>query len=76
VHDLNRTMDIDLPEDEGVTINGLIQHRLETMAKTGDQVKIGPVTFLVERATDREITSVRVLVDRTPAEAEEPSERE
>jgi len=75
VHDLNRTMDIELPEDEGVTVNGLIQHRLETMAKTGDQVKVGPVTFIVERATDREITSVRVLVDRTPTEEEESSER-
>jgi len=75
VHDLNRTMDIDLPEDEGVTVNGLIQHRLGTMAKTGDQVQVGPVTFTVERATDREITSVRVLVDRTSAE-EETSERE
>ena len=75
VHDLNRTMDIDLPEDEGVTINGLIQHRLETMAKTGDRVEVGPVTFIVERAIDREITSVRVLVDRTGGEAEEEEEQ-
>ncbi len=75
VHDLNRTMDIDLPEDEGVTVNGLIQHRLETMAKTGDRVEVGPVTFIVERATDREITSVRVLVDRTGGEAEEEEEQ-
>jgi len=64
VHDLNRTMDIDLPEDEGVTVNGLIQHRLGTMAKAGDQVEIALVTLRVERATDREITSVRVIVDR------------
>jgi len=70
VHDLNRAMDIDLPEDEGVTINGLIQHRLGTMAKSGDKIEVGPVTFLVERATDREITSARVRVDRT-AEADE-----
>jgi len=69
VHDLNRAMDIELPEDEGVTINGLIQHRLGTMAKPGDKVEVGPVTLLVERATDREITSARVHVDR-PAEAE------
>jgi len=72
VHDLNRTMDIELPEDEGVTINGLIQHRLGTMAKAGDKVDVGSVAFLVERATDKEITSVRVLVDRTSEE--EPSE--
>jgi len=65
VHDLNRAMDIELPEDEGVTINGLIQNRLGTMAKLGDKVEIGPVAFQVERATDREITSARVRVDRT-----------
>ena len=64
VHDLNRTMDIELPEDEGVTVNGLIQHRLGTMANAGDQVEIEPVTLRVERATDREITSVRVIVNR------------
>ena len=65
VHDLNRALDIELPEDEGVTINGLIQHRLGTMAKAGDRIEVGQVTFLVERATDREIVSARVLIDRT-----------
>jgi len=62
VHDLNRTLDIELPEDEGVTVNGLIQHRLGAMANAGDRVSVGNVELLVERATDREITSVRVLV--------------
>jgi len=65
VHDLNRTMDIDLPEDEGVTINGLIQNRLGAMAKQGDEVNIGPVQLMVERASDREITTARVTVDRS-----------
>jgi len=73
VHDLNRTMSIDLPEDEGVTINGLIQNRLGTMAKAGDRVEVGPVSLLVERATDREITSVRVMVDRTADGGKEES---
>ena len=65
VHDLNRTLDIELPDDEGVTINGLIQSRLGAMAKQGDQVRVGTVTLVVERASDREITSVRIKVDRT-----------
>ncbi len=69
VHDLNRAMEIELPEDEGVTVNGLIQHRLGTMAKPGDEVEVGPITLLVERATDREIISARVRVDRS-AEAD------
>jgi len=70
VHDLNRTMDIELPEDEGVTVNGLIQHRLGTMAKAGDRVEIDGIALLVERATDREITSVRVLVNSRGDDAE------
>lgn len=65
VHDLNRTMDIELPEDEGVTINGLIQSRIGSMAKQGDQVEIGPARLIVERASDREITTVRIIVDRS-----------
>ena len=64
VHDLNRTMDIELPEDEGVTVNGLIQHRLGTMASAGDRVEIENATLLVERATDKEITTVRIKVNR------------
>jgi len=73
IHDLNRAMDIDLPEDEAVTVNGLIQHRLGTMAKAGDEVRIGPVRLVVERATEREITYARVLVDRAVLN-EEPVE--
>jgi len=68
VHELNRAMDLELPEDEGITVNGLILHRLGAMAKPGDQVEVGRVTLHVERATDREIISARVRVDR----AEEP----
>ncbi|MDD4903251.1 MAG: hemolysin family protein [Candidatus Bipolaricaulis sp.] len=64
IHDLNRAMDIDLPEDEGVTVNGLIQHRMNTLARAGDRVKVDGVTLLVERASDREVTRARVVADR------------
>lgn len=65
VHSLNRTMDFELPEDEGVTVSGLIFSRLEAMPKVGETVRIGPVLLAVEGVTQREITSVRVTVDRT-----------
>jgi putative hemolysin len=67
IHDLNRAMDIDLPEDEGVTVNGLIQHRMSTLARPGDEVRANGVTLLVERASDREVTRARVVADRTYA---------
>ena len=65
VHDLNRAMGIELPEDEGVTVNGLFQNRLGTMAKQGDHIEIDAVKLIVERASDREITTARVIVDRS-----------
>ncbi|MCD6494489.1 HlyC/CorC family transporter [Candidatus Bipolaricaulota bacterium] len=74
VHDLNRTMDIDLPEDEGVTVTGLLLHRLEAMPNVGDVVRVGAVSLAVEGTTQREITAVRILVDRDLEEAEEEEE--
>ncbi len=65
VHELNRTMDLALPEDEGVTVSGLIIHRLEAMPKANDSVTVGPASLTVEGATETEITSVKVVVDRT-----------
>ncbi len=69
--DLNRAMGIELEDDDAVTVNGLVQNVLGTMAKTGDEVSAGGVTFKVEAATDREVTTVRVLVRRGSDEDEE-----
>ncbi len=71
VHELNRTMDLELPEDEGVTVSGLIIHRLEAMPKANDSVTVGPASLTVEGATETEITSVKVVVDRTVENEEE-----
>lgn len=71
MHDLNRTMDIELPEDEGVTLSGLLLHRLEAMPNVGDEVNIGPVILTVKGTTEREITAVNVNVDRSKEELEE-----
>ena len=64
VHQLARAMAVDLPEDEGVTVSGLVLHHLEAMPEVGQTVRIGPVTLVVEKATDREISQVRVTVAR------------
>jgi putative hemolysin len=62
--DLNRSMGVELEDGDAVTVNGLVQNRLGAMAKIGDEVRVGAVTLKVEQATDREITTVRVLVHR------------
>jgi putative hemolysin len=69
--DLNRAMGIELEDDDAVTVNGMVQNLLGTMPKTGDEVSAGGVTFKVEAATDREVTSVRILVRR--GDDEEPA---
>jgi len=69
--DLNRTMGIDLEEGDVVTVNGLVQSRLGAIARVGDEVRVDGVLLKVEGATDREVTSVRVLVQR---DAEEDAE--
>lgn len=68
VHSLNRTLEIELPEDEGVTVSGVILSRLGAMPKIGEKVDVGHVRLTVEGATEREITSVRILVDRVAEE--------
>lgn len=68
---VNRTLGLDLPEDEGVTISGLILHALEDLPDPGARVKIGRALLTVEEATKREIRSVRITI--LPEETEEES---
>jgi putative hemolysin len=75
VHSLNRTLEIELPEDEGVRVSGLILSRLGAIPKIGEQVVVGRVRLTVEGATEREITSVRILVDRAPEAESEDNHR-
>lgn len=69
MHELNRTMKLELPEDEGITVSGLIIHRLEAMPRINDTITIGTASLTVEGATEREITSVRVKIYRATVEA-------
>jgi CBS domain containing-hemolysin-like protein len=66
--DLNRAMGIELPDDDVVTVNGLVQNLLGAIAKVGEEISTGGVTLKVEQATDREVTTVRVLVRRGEGE--------
>ncbi len=59
---VNRTLGLDLPEDEGVTISGLLLHTLEDLPDPGARVRIGRALLTVEDATKREIRSVKITV--------------
>ncbi|MEW5825691.1 MAG: hemolysin family protein [Candidatus Bipolaricaulota bacterium] len=69
IHDVNRELEIRLPEEDAVTVNGLFQRNLEAMAQVGDAIDVGDVRLIVEDATEREITSVRVVVGAARAGA-------
>jgi CBS domain containing-hemolysin-like protein len=60
---LNKTLDIDLPDDEWVTISGLILYYLEDMPHIGEEISVGNIQLTVKEATEREIISVRVKIN-------------
>lgn len=59
---VNRTLGLSLLEGEAVTIAGLILETLGDIPEPGTKVKFGPVTLIVEEATEREIQTVRVII--------------
>ncbi|HEC63285.1 MAG TPA: HlyC/CorC family transporter [Candidatus Acetothermia bacterium] len=59
---VNRALGLSLPEDEAVTIAGLILEKLGDIPEAGARLKIDRALLTVEGATEREITSVRVAV--------------
>lgn len=66
VRRLNRTLGLDLPAEEAVTVAGLILETLGDIPEPGTKVRFGTVELTVEEATEREIHTVRVTI--LPAE--------
>jgi len=59
---LNRTLGLSLPEEEAVTVAGLILETLGDIPKPGTKLRFGSVEITVEEATEREIQTVRVTI--------------
>lgn len=59
---VNRALGLSLPEEEAVTIAGLLLETLGDIPEPGTKVQLGPVTLIVEEATEREIQTVRVII--------------
>ena len=59
---LNRTLGLSLPEEEAVTIAGLILETLGDIPEPGTRLRFGSVEITVEEATEREIQTVRVTI--------------
>ena len=59
---VNRTLGLSLPEEEAVTIAGLILEKLGDIPEPGTKLRFGPVELTVEEASEREIQTVRVTI--------------
>ncbi|MCR4391686.1 MAG: hemolysin family protein [Candidatus Acetothermia bacterium] len=71
IRTINRTLELDLPEEEAVTIAGLILEKLGDIPEKGTRLTIGRADITVESASEREITSVRLTILPEPAPEEE-----
>jgi hypothetical protein len=60
VRDLNRIMDWDLPEDEAVTVAGLVIHEAQTIPEPGQTFIFHHHRFQVLRRARNQITALRV----------------
>ncbi len=73
VRTVNRTLGLDLPEDDAVTIAGLVLEKLGDIPETGTRIRIGRAELAIERATAREITAVRLSLHPEPPAEQGPA---
>ncbi|MBI1186764.1 MAG: DUF21 domain-containing protein [Alphaproteobacteria bacterium] len=69
IRDLNRAMNWDLPDDEAVTIAGLVIHEAQTIPEPGQRFAFHGYRFQVLRRNRNQITALRI--EREPEEAED-----
>jgi Mg2+/Co2+ transporter CorB len=69
IRDLNRAMDWDLPDDDAVTIAGLVIHEARTIPEPGQRFLFHGHRFQVLRRQRNQITALRIgpPIDRTGA---------
>ena len=67
IRDLNRAMDWDLPDDEAVTIAGLVMNEAQAIPEPGQVFSFHGYRFHILRRTRNQITALRVEKE-TPAE--------
>jgi len=71
VRTVNRSLGADLPEDEAVTVAGLVLETLGDIPEIGTKLRIGRTEITVERASAREITTVRLTLHPEPKPGEQ-----
>ncbi|MBE3576955.1 MAG: HlyC/CorC family transporter [Limnochordales bacterium] len=64
VRHLNRELDLELPEEETVTVGGLVFHRLGRLPRPGDEVEVEGVKLQVLEVAERRVRRLRLLLPR------------
>lgn len=62
VRTVNRSLSANLPEDVAVTVAGLVLEKLGDIPEMGTKLRIGRTEITVERASAREITTLRLIL--------------
>lgn len=60
IRDLNRVMDWDLPDEEAVTVAGLVIHESQSIPEPGQLFSFHGYRFLILRRTRNQITALRL----------------
>ncbi|MFV4649075.1 transporter associated domain-containing protein, partial [Mycobacterium tuberculosis] len=60
IRDLNRAMDWDLPDDDAVTVAGLVIHEAQTIPEAGQTFIFHGHRFQVLRRQRNQVTALRV----------------
>jgi Mg2+/Co2+ transporter CorB len=60
IRDLNRAMDWDLPDDQAVTVAGLVIHEAQTIPKIGQTFIFHGHRFQVVKRLRNQITALRI----------------
>jgi CBS domain containing-hemolysin-like protein len=61
IEDVERNLDIVLPEGPYESIGGLIIHMLGRLGAEGDMVKVGDIRLIVHTAGRRRIKKVKII---------------
>ena len=74
IRDLNRAMDWNLPDDEAVTIAGLIIHEAQSIPDVGRAYSFHGHDFRILRRRRNQITAIKILPSATQSNPDAPSE--
>jgi len=74
IGDLNDELELNLPEDDSTTISGLICNRLSEFPKPQTRLRVGELTFVVERMAARRVARARLILPEPSGDTAPPTQ--